>query len=66
MGIFILLRGLSLSLRVASISSPRCSSKSIMLQRDVEAHVFAEAHFFRSLGFGIKGIKLGHLENRSS
>ena len=26
------------------------------------AHVFVEAHFFRSLEFGIKGIKLGHLE----
>ena len=66
MGIFTLLRGLSLSLPVAPIFSPHHNAKSITLQRDAKAHVFAEAHFFPSLGFGIKGIKLGHLENRSS
>ena len=65
-GIFTLQRGLGLSLPVAPIFSPRHSSKSITLQRDVEANVFSEAHFFCSLGFGIKGFKLGHLEEKKS
>ena len=54
-------RGLALSLPVAPIFSPCRSAKSITLQRDAEARVFSEAHFFCSLRFDIKGIKLGHL-----
>ena len=54
--------GLTLSLLVAPIFSPRRSAKSITLQRDAEAHVIAEAHFFHSLRIVIKGTKLGHLE----
>ena len=54
-GIFTLQCGLASSLLVAHIFLPRHSAKSITLQRDVEAHVFIEAHFFRSLGFWHKG-----------
>ena len=37
-----------------------------MLQRDVEAHVFAEAHFFHSLGFWHKGDQIKAVKGRSS
>ena len=62
MGIFTLQHGLALSLLVAPIFSPCHSAKSIMLQCDTEGHVFFKVHFFRSLRFCIKGIKLRHLE----
>ena len=59
MGIFTLQCGLASILPVAPIFLSRHSSTSIMLQRDVKAHIFFEAHLIRSLFLAIKKGKLG-------